>query len=101
MNESTHASGSIDQVADIFLAVGIELFAAVTDQEVGEGDEGAERFLEVMGDDVGEFVHLLVFPREFVDGRGQAVVLFAEFSLEPVSGGDVLRDDPGVEQLAA
>ena len=61
----------LDQVADVLLAGVVEPVALVAHQEVGEGDQGPERLLEVVGDDVGELVQLLVLARELGVGRGQ------------------------------
>jgi hypothetical protein len=47
-------------VANELLGLVVELVAVVFEQEAGEGDQGAQGFVQVVRDDVGEFVKLAV-----------------------------------------
>ncbi len=93
MDHGPHPSGGCDQVSDEFLALGLESVSIVLHEEVGKGDQGAQRFLEVMRDRVGELIELAVLPRELFIDAGQAPVLLVQLGLES----SLDRDIPGHE----
>ena len=77
MNHGPHPPRRVDQVAHVLLSLGLEPIAVVLHQEVGKRDQGAQRFLKIVRDDVDELVELAVPLRELVVGFGQPLILFA------------------------
>ncbi len=52
LDQGAEPPRGLDQVADILLAGLVELVGLVAHQEVGEGDQGPERLLDVVRDDI-------------------------------------------------
>ena len=96
-----HPARRIHQVPHELPALALEAIAVVLHQEVGKRDQRAQRLLQIVRDDVGELVELLVLARELVVGPGQAPILLVQLGLQLVQ----LAIDPaelliGARQLA-
>ena len=66
MNHGPHPAGCVDQVTHELLSLGFELVAIVPQEKVGKRDQGAQRLLKIVRDDVHEFVELAIPLRERV-----------------------------------
>ena len=88
MRRAEPAAGP-DQMIDVLEPVRAELGAVVLGEEVAEGLQGAQRFLKVVRDDVGEVLQLAVDRRSRSIGPLQLVAAGAEFVGEAVLLGQI------------
>ena len=97
MNHGPHPAGCVDQVTHKFLSLGLELVAVVLQEKVGKRDQGAQRFLKIVRDDVHEFVELAISLRQRVVGV-QALLHLFELAIDPAQ---LLVDLGQLERFAA
>ncbi len=79
-----HPARGVHQVPHEFLPLALEAIAVVLQQEVGKRDQRAQGFLQVVRDDVGELVELLVLADQLLVGPRQAPILLLQLGLQLV-----------------
>lgn len=67
VDEAVHAPRPLTQQTQVLFAFGVELFRLVGADPVGERADRAQRCLQIMGDDVGKILQLLVCALQFAN----------------------------------
>src|SRR5207248_7452298 len=60
IDQQAEAAASLNQVVDVLLSLRPQLVAVVLGEKIAERLERTQRFLEIVRDDVGEFLKFLI-----------------------------------------